>query len=241
MSALLEVRNISAHYLGPPVISGISLGVEKGTITAILGPNGAGKSTTVKCIVGLATPSQGEILFDGASVAGKPPWDMLKRGVALVPERRAIFPRQSVHDNLLVGAHSAKAASDVVAKRIADVEQTFPILRERRNAAAGTLSGGEQQMLAIGMALMTDPSLLILDEPSLGLAPQLVQRIFDVVRELNRAGRTVLIVEQMVGPVLAIADFAYLIELGSIRLSGPAEQVRNSSLVVDSYLGGRER
>ncbi|MGE0154333.1 MAG: ABC transporter ATP-binding protein [Reyranellaceae bacterium] len=241
MSALLEVRGISAHYLGPPVIHELSIGVEKGSITAILGPNGAGKSTTVKCIAGLMRPSEGEILLGGASIGGKTPWDILAQGVALVPERRSIFPRQSVRDNLLVGAHGARVPSAVVAKRIDEVETIFPILRERMSYAAGTLSGGEQQMLAIGMALMMDPSLLILDEPSLGLAPQLVQRIFEVIRELNRSGRTVLIVEQMVGPVLAMADFAYLIELGRIRLAGPAAEVRNSPVVADSYLGGRER
>jgi len=241
MSALLEVRGISAHYLGPPVIHDLSISVEKGSITAILGPNGAGKSTTVKCIAGLMRPSQGEILLGGVGVGGKTPWDILGQGVALVPERRAIFPRQSVRDNLLVGAHGARVPAAVVGKRIAEAEAIFPILRERRSYAAGTLSGGEQQMLAIGMALMTDPGLLILDEPSLGLAPQLVQRIFEVIREINRAGRTVLIVEQMVGPVLAMADFAYLIELGRIRLAGAASEVRNSPVVADSYLGGRDR
>jgi branched-chain amino acid transport system ATP-binding protein len=235
---LLEVRDLAVFYEDIQALWGISFDVAQGEVVAILGSNGAGKTTTLRTISGLLHPRQGTITFDGQRLDKLPSHKIVEAGIAHVPEGRHLFPLLTVRENLEMGSLVPRAKSQR-AESTAWVFDLFPRLKERQQQLAGTMSGGEQQMVAIARGLMARPRLLILDEPSLGLAPIIVQDVFRVVREINRAGVTVLIVEQNVQQALRIATRAYVIENGRIVLSGTSEALLNDPQVRDAYLGGR--
>jgi len=233
--ALLEVEDLHVGY-GFPVLLGISFAVEEGETAVLFGLNGAGKTTTVATIAGLLKPDSGTIRFDGEDVAGRSPTQLVARGIALVPEGRRVFPALSVANNLRLGAWTRRRNGDEVEERRQLVFEYFPRLAERVDQAAGTLSGGEQQMLAIGRALMSKPRLLLIDEASLGLSPALAKIVFQVVERINDDGVTVIIVEQNVG-VLPYADRALIMEKGTLIFSGVGDEIRSANLR-ESYLGG---
>jgi branched-chain amino acid transport system ATP-binding protein len=233
---LLEVTDLRAGYGQVPALYGISFEVEQGEIVAVLGPNGAGKTTTLSCISGLLRPWSGRILFDGRDIAASTPEQTVSLGIAHVPEGRHVFPAMSVEDNLKIGSWAQRRAAGAFQQNIERVFGYFPVLGERRKQLAGTLSGGEQQMLAIGRALMSGPKLLIIDEAALGLAPIMVERVFDIVREIRSDGNTVLMVEQNAPVTLALADRVYLMQRGELVAGGPAADVRAAG-VLDAYLG----
>ncbi len=233
---MLEVRDLHVYYGGIHALHGISLQVPDGKIVALLGANGAGKSTTLRTISGIVKPSGGEILWDGKSLVGLRSFQVVQRGIAMVPEGRRVFTNLSVRDNLSIGAY-IRQDPQVITKDANDVFKLFPRLKERERQSAGTLSGGEQQMLALGRALMSKPRLLMIDEPSLGLAPVLAQGVFKRLKELNHMGQTILLIEQNVRAALAIADYAYILETGSIVLEGEARKLAQSDEVRQAYLG----
>src|SRR5204862_3141406 len=214
---MLAVTDVSAGYAGFPALFNASLEVRAGEAVGVIGPNGAGKTTLLRVISKLIEPSSGTLTFDGASLAGLPAHAIVARGIAHVPENRRLFPRLTAEENLRMGAYIARGT---YAERLEQVYALFPRLKERRTQTAGTLSGGEQQMCAIARALMSGPKLLLLDEPSMGLAPVIVAQVFDLVRRIRAQGYTVLIVEQNVRQVLKIADRAYLLEVGRLKASG---------------------
>jgi branched-chain amino acid transport system ATP-binding protein len=234
---LLEVRDLAVFYEDIQALWGISFDVEQGEVVAILGSNGAGKTTTLKTISGLLRPRQGTITFDGQRLDKLPSHKIVEAGIAHVPEGRHLFPLLTVRENLDMGSLVPRARSQR-ADSMAWVFELFPRLAERQQQLAGTMSGGEQQMVAIARGLMTRPRLLILDEPSLGLAPIVVQDVFRAVREINRTGVTVLIVEQNIQQALRLAARAYVIENGRIALSGTSEALLNDPQVHEAYLGG---
>ena len=234
--SLLEVDNLSVNYGAIEAIRGCSLRVEQGEIVTLIGGNGAGKSTTLRTISGLLTPKSGSIRFDGQTIQGRAPHSITQSGLIHVPEGRGIFANLTVDENLMLGAYSRNNLTDIMADREMALN-LFPRVRERLNQAAGTLSGGEQQMLAIARALLARPKLLMLDEPSLGLAPQIVQTIFQVIRQINRTGATILLVEQNAAMALQVAHRAYVIEVGSIEMEGPAAELAASDEVRKAYLG----
>jgi len=234
--ALLTIDDLSVHYGAIQALHGVSIAVEPGEIVTLIGANGAGKSTTLRAVSGLVKPSAGTITFDGKSIAGLAPHKILRLGLAQVPEGRGIFPNLTVDENLDLGAF-ARADRKNVAGDLERVFALFPRLKERRNQRAGTLSGGEQQMLAIGRALLARPRLLLLDEPSLGLAPQLVQTIFKIIREINASGTTIFLVEQNAHMALRVAHRAYVLEVGSVVMQGDAKQLAASDEVKKAYLG----
>ncbi len=234
---ILEVREVHTYYGHVHALKGISLSVAPGEIVALIGANGAGKSTTLRTISGLLKPKQGQITIAGQPVVGMPAHRIVFLGVSHAPEGRKIFSTLSVNENLNMGAYALENAKARIEEHRERVFTLFPRLQERRNQLAGTLSGGEQQMLAIGRALMSDPKLLLLDEPSLGLAPLLVKAIFDTVREINRSGVTILLVEQNARAALKLATTGYVLETGSIVLSGPAQQLLADERVRKAYLG----
>jgi branched-chain amino acid transport system ATP-binding protein len=234
---VLEVRDVHTYYGHVHALKGISLSVAPGEIVALIGANGAGKSTTLRTISGLLRPKQGEISIGGKMVAGLPAHQIVFLGVSHAPEGRKIFSTLSVNENLNMGAYALGGAKARIEEHREKVFTLFPRLKERRSQLAGTLSGGEQQMLAIGRALMSDPKLLLLDEPSLGLAPLLVKTIFDTVREINRSGVTILLVEQNARAALKLATTGYVLETGNIVLSGPAQQLLADERVRKAYLG----
>jgi branched-chain amino acid transport system ATP-binding protein len=237
MTPLLEIAGLTVGYGKVPALTGASLTVPPGHIVAVIGPNGAGKTTMLNAIVGLL-PSRGTIRFDGASITRDEVEARVGRGICLVPERRELFGSMSVEDNLRLGAFPRhRRAHASVAADLADVYARFPRLLERRRQEAETLSGGERQMLALGRALMSRPRLLMLDEPSLGLAPIVVRDIFRIVAELRRAGTSILLVEQNARAALALADEAYVLETGSIVLHGPAAEIARNPRVIETYLG----
>ena len=233
---MLELTDVHVRYGNIRALQGVSLRVEPGELVALIGSNGAGKSTTLRTISGLLRPTQGTIAFEAAEITHAPTDRIVALGVSHCPEGRHIFGSLSVADNLRLGAVSRSDAS-AVADDLDMVFGLFPILKERTGQAGGTLSGGEQQMLAIGRALMSRPRLLLLDEPSLGLAPLMVERIFGTIAELKRQGRTILLVEQNVHQALDVADRAYVMETGRITLDGPADVLRHEPKVEQSYLG----
>lgn len=237
--AMLELHDVHTFYGSIEALKGISLTVEEGEVVALLGGNGAGKSTTLRTISGLLRPRQGDVRFEGRSIVGMPPEEIVKLGIVQVPEGRRIFGPLTVEENLEMGAFLARGQKARIQEDMARVYDMFPRLRERRHQLAGTLSGGEQQMLAVGRALMARPRLLMLDEPSMGLAPNLVQFIMQTVREINRQGVTVLVVEQNARSALRLATRAYVIETGSVTLEGPANELARNDQVVAAYLGGR--
>ena len=233
---MLRVEGLSAHYGGIHALQGIGLEVKDGSIVSLIGANGAGKSTTLKAIVGLVKPSGGTVSWNGEALTGLATKDIVSRGVCLVPEGRRVFPNLTVDENLTLGAYSRSDKPGIAADRT-KVFDLFPRLAERREQKAGTLSGGEQQMLAVGRALMTRPKLLMMDEPSLGLAPIVVKMIFDIVRTINAEGVTVLLIEQNAKAALEIADYGYVLETGRITLHGPGRQLLDDDRVRRAYLG----
>ena len=237
--ALLVIRDLEAGYGPVQALRGISLMVEARTIVALLGANGAGKTTTLRTISGIVNPRKGDILFEGKSIAGHEPNRIVGYGVSHVPEGREIFGLRTVRENLILGAYLRRDTAEI-ARDIDRVFDYFPILRERQKQRAGQLSGGQQQMLAIGRALMARPKLILLDEPSLGLAPLLVKEIFAIIRRLRADGMTVLLVEQNAHMALDVADYGYVMELGRIALAQPAAALRNDPSIQESYLGVQE-
>ena len=233
--SLLEVRDLRVAYGAIEAIKGISLDVEEGQVVTLIGTNGAGKTTTLRTLSGLLRPVAGEIVFDGQRLDRMAAHDVVKKGVAHAPEGRRIFPLMTVEENLELGAFSRKGESIV-----ADVDgifERFPRLLERRSQKAGTLSGGEQQMLAIGRALMSRPRLLMLDEPSMGLAPLMIQLIFATIAELKEQGTTILLVEQNASAALSLADVGYVLETGKVVLTGPGRELLEDENVRKAYLG----
>ena len=236
METLLNVEGINVYYGAIHAIKDISFHVNEGEIVTLIGANGAGKSTVLNTISGLLHPRGGSVTFMGQDLKGVPPHKLVARGMAQVPEGRRIFLQMTVEENLEMGAYTQSKAS--IDGSIEDVYRRFPRLQERRKQIAGTLSGGEQQMLAMGRALMSHPRLLMLDEPSMGLAPILVEQIFDIIRELHAAGTTILLVEQNAQAALSVADRAYVLETGRISLSGTGAELMASDKVREAYLGG---
>jgi branched-chain amino acid transport system ATP-binding protein len=234
--AILAVRDLVVHYGVVPALRGVSLSVPRGSIVALIGANGAGKSTTLRAISGLVRPISGAVEVDGRSVVGLAANEIVSRGVAQAPEGRGIFLNLTVRENLELGAYLRRDRDGVAADR-ERAFGLFPILKERRDQVSGTLSGGEQQMLAVARALMSRPSLLLLDEPSLGLAPQVVDRIFQVVQEINEAGVSLLLVEQNANMALQVAHRAYVLETGTIAMEGTGRELLASPAVRRAYLG----
>jgi branched-chain amino acid transport system ATP-binding protein len=234
---VLKVEAIDVFYGNIHALKGVSLEVNKGEIVTLIGANGAGKTTLLKTISGLLKPKSGDIVYEGASIAGKAAQAIVKHGISHVPEGRRVFANMTVEENLELGAFLRKD-KDGIQQDFAKVFQLFPRLEERRKQLAGTLSGGEQQMLAIGRALMARPKLLLLDEPSMGLAPLLVKTIFRIIQEINESGTTILLVEQNAHMALSIANRAYVIESGRVVLSGTAGELQASEQVKQAYLGG---
>ena len=236
--ALLELRGIRAGYgIGPDILTDVSLDVEAGRTHCIIGPNGAGKSTLLRVISGLLAPREGEVVFDGQSLSGRRPNQVLAAGICFVPQDRNLFPEMSVRQNLVMGAYLERDRG-LIAERMDRVMGMFPILAERSQQMAQTLSGGEQHQLSLARALMIEPRLMMIDEPSLGLAPQVAIQIFDVIRRLGAdLGMTVLLVEQNVRMGLAISDWSFVLDLGSKRFEGPADSILDDPRIRDLYLG----
>ncbi|MFM8350699.1 MAG: ABC transporter ATP-binding protein [Actinomycetales bacterium] len=231
---LLELRGINTYYGQMHVLQDVALEVKPGELVALLGGNACGKSTTLKTILGLVTPRTGQVIFDGADVTGLKPAQRIRGGIAVVPENRRLFGAMSVLENLKMGAYTRKNASD------ADLEamcELFPKLAERRNQLAGTLSGGEQQMVAVARALMSKPRLLLMDEPSMGLSPKLVEQSFDLIADLHARGVSMLVVEQNANMALSVADRGYVLQTGRVVLTGPAAELANDEELRRAYLG----
>ena len=235
---MLEVRGLATSYGNIKAVKGIDLDVAEGAIVCILGANGAGKTTLMKTVSGLLKPAAGRITFRKEDITGLAPYKIVRKGIVLVPEGRAILSRMTVLENLEMGAYHRK--DNGIRKDLDAVMERFPILKARKEQRGGSLSGGEQQMLAIARALLSRPRLLLLDEPSLGLAPLVVADIFRILREINADGTTVLLVEQNVKQALKVSRFAYVLETGKIVHSGPAAELRNDPKIMESYLGGRQ-
>jgi branched-chain amino acid transport system ATP-binding protein len=233
--ALLEVEDIHAHYGTIEALRGVSLNVEEGKVVTLIGSNGAGKSTTLRAISGLTPASSGTVRFAGEEITRAPTEAIIARGVAMAPEGRHVFPRMTVRENLDLGAHRRRG--DGIAEDLERVYSLFPRLKERERQKAGMMSGGEQQMLAIGRALMARPKLLMLDEPSMGLAPILVERIYETIAEINRDGVTILLVEQNANYALDIAAHGYVLETGHVALAGDSAKLRDDPEVQKAYLG----
>ncbi|MFB9892778.1 ABC transporter ATP-binding protein [Planobispora takensis] len=237
MSRMLEIRDLDVHYGGVHALRGLSLTVAQGETVALLGNNGAGKTTTLSAVSGLLRPSGGAILFEGADITREHPHRITARGLVHVPEGRRVFSTLTVHENLQLGGYLVRDSAEI-RRRIERVYELLPHLAQRRGQQGGTLSGGEQQMLAVGRALVTGPRLLLLDEPSMGLAPLVVASIMELVADINAGGTSVLLVEQNAAAALRIADRGYVIENGEGVLEGPAAGLREDPRVVQAYLGG---
>lgn len=234
---MLKIEDINVYYGNIQALKGVSMEINEGEIVTLIGANGAGKSTLLKTISGLLKPKQGKVLFEGDSIGGKAAQAIVKLGISHVPEGRRVFANMTVAENLELGAYLRKD-KDGIHKDMEKVYELFPRLLERIKQQAGTLSGGEQQMLAMGRALMAKPRLLLLDEPSMGLAPLLVKQIFNIIQEISESGTTILLVEQNANLALSIADRAYVVETGRIVLSGNAEELKSSEEIKMAYLGG---
>jgi branched-chain amino acid transport system ATP-binding protein len=237
MAKLLEIKNVTVHYGKALALDNISLEIEEGEIVSIVGANGAGKTTVIRSISGLKTPTSGEIWFKGKRIDGTPPYDVAKLGIIQIPAGRQIFPTMSVLDNLKVGAYLRKDR-DGIKKDLEEVYRHFPILKERRSQDGGQLSGGQQQMLAVGRALMADPELLLMDEPSIGLSPMLVAEVGKIIRDINSRGISILLVEQNARMALQLATRAYILAVGKIDLQGNCEDLIDNEEVQRCYLGG---
>jgi branched-chain amino acid transport system ATP-binding protein len=234
--ALLEIKDLDVHYGAIHALKGVNITVEKGEVVTLIGSNGAGKSTTLRAISGLLKPTRGSITFDGQSLVGVAPHDILRRGLAHAPEGRGIFANLTVSENLAIGAYTREDKDGIAADRKRALE-LFPRLQERIEQNAGTLSGGEQQMLAIARSLLARPRLLLLDEPSLGLAPQVVQTIFKIIREINKTGTTILLVEQNAHMALQVANRGYVLQVGQVAMTDDAKKLAASDEVKKAYLG----
>lgn len=234
--AMLEVKNLHVHYGVIEAIKGIDFEVNKGEVIALIGANGAGKTTILHTVSGLIKPSEGTVLFEGKDIVKIPGHKIVSLGMAHVPEGRRVFAQLSVYENLLMGAYTRKDKEEIQ-NSLQVVYDRFPRLEERKNQMAGTLSGGEQQMLAMGRALMSNPGIILMDEPSMGLSPIFVNEIFDIIQKVSEAGTTVLLVEQNAKKALSIADRAYVLETGKIVLEGKAEELMNDDSVKKAYLG----
>lgn len=234
--SLIELHNLSVHY-GPIVaVDKVNLSFKEGAITCILGANGAGKSSTLKCLAGLVTPNSGKIVFDGKDVTRSAAHDMVSQGLTLVPEGRRLFPGLTVYENLRLGAYTRRSRQ-ALAEDLERVYTYFPRVRERRSQLAGSLSGGEQQMVAIGRALMSRPRVLLLDEPSLGLAPKIIVDVAKIVRSINSTGITVVIVEQNARLALRLSSYGYVLDTGRLVSEGPSETLMNDDKIKSAYLG----
>ena len=234
---MLKVENLQVYYGAIHALQGISFNLEKGEIVALIGANGAGKSTALNTISGILRPQEGSVVFEGQEIHDVPPQDIVRKGVIQVPEGRKIFSRMTVTENLEMGAYT-QTDHATISRDMDAVFERFPRLRERRNQLGGTLSGGEQQMLAIGRGLMAHPTLLLLDEPSMGLSPILVEQIFDIIQDINEQGTSILLVEQNAQMALAIADRAYVLETGKIVMQGTGDNLLKDPSVIEAYLGG---
>ncbi len=234
--ALLEVRDLHAGYGKLEILKGVSLSVEPGQVVSIIGPNGAGKSTVFKTVFGLLPARQGRVLLDGDDITNRSPAELLRRGMAYVPQGRNVFPLMTVEENLLLGAYTRPRSAELEGE-VERLYETFPILRESRRKRAGDLSGGQQQMLEMARALLLKPRLILLDEPTLGLAPLVFKEIFRIVEGLRRLGQTILMVEQNAAKALEISDYAYVLELGQNRYEGSGEAIRADDRVRRLYLG----
>lgn len=234
--AMLEVKDIEVYYGMIQALKGISFEVNEGEVIALIGANGAGKTTTLHTITGLLAPKKGSVVFEGQDITKVPAHKIVSLGMAHVPEGRRVFAELSVYQNLKMGAYTRKD-KDEIAKTLEMVYERFPRLEERKNQLAGTLSGGEQQMLAMGRALMSHPKIIVMDEPSMGLSPILVNEIFDIIKEVSAGGTTVLLVEQNAKKALSIADRAYVLETGKIVLEGNAKELMNDDSIKKAYLG----
>jgi len=234
---ILEINDLRVNYGAIKAVQGLSMSIKEGSIVTLIGANGAGKSSTVRSIAGLNKSVSGEILYKGENILGKQPEEILKKGIALSPEGRRIMPHLTVLENLELGAYIRKD-KDGIKRDIEWIFDLFPRLRERSKQLGGTMSGGEQQMLAVGRALMSNPELVMLDEPSLGLAPILVQEIFSIIRKINEMGKTVLLIEQNAFAALSVANYAYILEVGKIILEGEGKTMLKDPRVKAAYLGG---
>ena len=234
--ALLEVHDLHAGYGKLEILKGVSLRVEPGQVVSIIGPNGAGKSTVFKTVFGLLPARDGRVLLDGEDVTNRPPGELLRRGMAYVPQGRNVFPLMTVEENLLLGAYTRPGSAEL-AGEVAQLYATFPVLSESRRKRASDLSGGQQQMLEMARALLLKPRLILLDEPTLGLAPLVFKEIFRIIENLRRLGQTILMVEQNAAKALEISDYAYVLELGQNRYEGAGEAIRNDDRVRRLYLG----
>ena len=234
---MLEVKNLHVYYGAIHALKGISFAMNEGEIVALIGTNGAGKSTTLNAVSGLLTPEPGQLFFKGEEITNTPPQTIVEMGIIQVPEGRKIFSRMTVRENLEMGAY-VFSDRDKIEEDIEKAYVQFPRLKERQKQLGGTLSGGEQQMLAMARSLMSRPKLLLMDEPSMGLAPILVEQVFEIIQEINKQGTTVLLVEQNAQMALSIADHAYVLETGNIVLEGPGEELLANPLVKEAYLGG---
>ena len=235
--ALLELNDVSAYYGLIQVLRGVNLRVEPGEIVCLLGSNGAGKSTTMKTIIGLLPPRAGSVNFEGQRIDGLPASRVISRGIATVPEARRIFPSLTVEENLEVGAFVQRLSLSKLRPQLENVYELFPRLKERRRQPGGTLSGGEQQMLAIGRALMSQPKLMLMDEPSMGLSPVLVDQIFQIIQSINKEGTSILLVEQNAQMALSIASRGYVMQTGRVVAEGSGEQLLQSDQIRTAYLG----
>jgi ABC-type branched-chain amino acid transport systems, ATPase component len=233
---VLEIQNLHVFYGGIHALQGISLSVPDGKVVTLLGANGAGKTTTLRAVMGLVRPKEGQITLDGKSLLGKKPYEIVRLGLSMAPEGRRIFPDLTVMENLLLGAY-ARTDTAGISRDLEFVFSLFPRLKERQNQRGGTLSGGEQQMLAVARALMANPRLLLLDEPSLGLAPVLITEVYRAFQRLKEEGRTILLVEQNARAALSLADYGYVLETGRLVVEGPTQELRDSELVRKAYLG----
>lgn len=233
---MLEVKNLQVYYGVIQAIKNVSFRVEEGEIIALIGANGAGKTTILRTITGLITAKQGEVLYGGVNLQKIPAHKIVSMGLAHVPEGRRVFSQLTVYDNLLMGAYT-RQDKDKIDDTLKNVFKRFPRLEERKNQMAGTLSGGEQQMLAMGRALMSNPKIVLMDEPSMGLSPILVEEVFDIIKSINKSGTTVLLVEQNAKKALSIANRAYVLETGNIVLEGDANKLLNDESVKKAYLG----
>ena len=234
--AMLEVKDLEVYYGVIQAIKGISFEVNKGEVIALIGANGAGKTTTLHTVTGLLSPKKGHVIFEGKDITKVPAHKIVSMGMAHVPEGRRVFAELSVYENLKMGAYTRKDKNEIE-EGLANVYKRFPRLEERKNQMAGTLSGGEQQMLAMGRALMSKPKIILMDEPSMGLSPILVNEIFDIIRAVSESGTTVLLVEQNAKKALAIADRAYVLETGKIVLEGNAKDLLEDDSIKKAYLG----
>lgn len=240
MNGLLEVRGVVAGYGdGPAILNGVDLTVEPGRVHCIIGPNGAGKSTLLKAVVGMLKVRKGEIRFRGESLLGQRPDQVLRRGICFVPQERALFPKMTVRENLRMGGYSLSDKSDLE-RRMDEVEDRFPILKERRDQIAGTLSGGQQQTLSMARTMILKPEIVMLDEPSLGLAPKIVLEVFEIMKVMADEGITILLVEQNAHLGLKHADRGVVLDLGRTLFEKPADEVLNDPRIQELYLGGRK-